>query len=334
MPPLVSVLLPARDAEATLATALRSVARQSEPRLECVVVDDASRDRTRAVAERFAAADARFLVVRGPGQGLVAALEAGRRHCRGRFIARLDADDWMHRRRLELQAQALESDPTLAGVGCHVRIFPRAGLREGRIAYERWLNAIDSPERVRAEAFVECPLAHPGLCLRSEVLARLGWREAGWAEDYDLVLRILAEGGRLGVVRQRLLAWRDSPQRLSRTDPRYAIERFTACKAAFLAEGLLAASERYHLWGHGDTGRALRRALAAHGKTPAAIVELHPGRLGQQIHGTPVVRPEALAELPRRPIVVSVAGAPARGQIRAALGAMGFRECVDFVCAA
>ena len=60
---------------------------------------------------------------------------------------------------------------------------------------------------------------------------------------------------------------------------------------------------------------------------------LHPGRLGQTIHGAPVVAPEALADL-AGPIVVSVAGAGPRRQIRAALAALGREEGVDFVCAA
>ena len=60
---------------------------------------------------------------------------------------------------------------------------------------------------------------------------------------------------------------------------------------------------------------------------------LHPGRLGQRIHGAPVIDPEALAGRRER-IVVSVAGAGARREIRHALAAMQFVERRDFVCAA
>jgi glycosyltransferase involved in cell wall biosynthesis len=328
------VLLPARDAEATLPAALRSCLRQSEARLEVIVVDDGSRDGTARVAEAAGSGDPRVLLLRTPARGLVPALHEGLVACRAPFIARMDADDWMHRDRLALQLAALEADPTLAGVGCHVRIFPRAALTDGRRAYERWLNEIDSPERVAAEAFVECPLAHPGLCLRRDALLDLGWRDRGWPEDYDLVLRLLASGRRLGVVPRRLLGWRDGPGRLSRRSPVYALERFTACKAHFLAEGFLAASREYLLWGYGRTGRALRRALAAHGRTPSHVIELHPGRLGQRIHGAPVLPPEALPGLRGTPLVVSVAGAEARALIRAQLAALAFAEGADFVCAA
>jgi hypothetical protein len=88
------------------------------------------------------------------------------------------------------------------------------------------------------------------------------------------------------------------------------------------------------LWGYGDTGRILSRALSTHGRTPAHIVELHPGRIGQVIAGAKVISPSELRLLPRRPLIVSVAGVTPRGQIRSALGELGYTDTVDFVCAA
>ena len=334
MRPEVSILLPACDAEATLAPCLRSVLRQREPRFECVLVDDGSEDGTRDCARRFGARDPRIRVIATAHHGLVAALNTGLAHCRAPLVARMDADDLMHRDRLAAQLAALRADPCLVAVGCHVRLFPRAGLTEGLRAYERWLNAIDSAERVRAEAFVECPLAHPGLMVRTHVLRALGYRDAGWPEDYDLVLRLLAAGAAIGVVPRRLVAWRDRPRRLWRTDPRYAVDRFTSCKAAFLAQGFLAHTRTYVLWGYGATARALRSALLVHDKRPSHVVEVHPGRVGNTIHGARVISVADLQARPRRPIVASVAGEEARREIRAALGAIGFREMRDYVCAA
>jgi hypothetical protein len=170
--------------------------------------------------------------------------------------------------------------------------------------------------------------------IHRHVLASFPYRNCGWAEDYDLILRLLAHGYALGVVPQRLLSWRDAPTRLSRLSPTYALERFTACKAAFLAQTFLAATRSYILWGYGATGKALCRALLTYGKQPAHIVELHPGRLGKTIHRAPVIPPETLPQVPTRPVVVSVAGEKARGEIRSAMTQMGFVELRDFVCAA
>ncbi len=332
--PRVSILLPVFDAAETLPACLRSIQRQTEPRWQCVVVDDGSGDGSLETARRFARCDARFQVVAAGRRGLVAALGSGTERCAAAVVARMDADDLMHRDRLRAQLSALDAAPELAAVGCHVRLFPRRELGEGMRAYERWLGSIDSPRRVREEAFVECPVAHPSLAIRRDVLREFGYRDRGWPEDYDLILRLLEQGREVGVVPRRLLAWRCGPQRLSRTAAMYRVDRFTACKASFLVRSFLSSSERYVLWGYGATGKALARALSAHGRRPSAIVELHPGRVGETIRGAPVIRPEELAGPPSDPVVVSVAGVQARSEIRADLARMGFHEIRDYVCAA
>jgi glycosyltransferase involved in cell wall biosynthesis len=333
-PPRVSVLLPVWNAAETLPSCLQSLLRQSEPRWECVLVDDGSTDGSLELARGFARRDDRIRVLAGPHRGLVAALNTGLDRCRGALVARMDADDVMRRERLAAQAAALDASPGLAAVGCHARLFPSAALGPGMRAYARWLRSIDSPARVREEAFVECPVAHPTLMLRRERLAELGYRERDWPEDYDLVLRLLERGEQIGVVVRRLLAWRRGPASLSRTHADYAPARFTACKAEFLARGFLAGASGYVLWGYGGTGRALARALRAHGKQPSEIVELHPGRIGRTIQGARVIPPEALALRPGLPLVVSVAGETARTQIRGELARRGFVELRDYLCAA
>jgi len=332
--PRVSILLPVWNAETTLATALRSIERQTEPGWECLVIDDGSTDGSRALAESFAARDRRFRVSAQPHRGLIASLVAGQALCRAPLIARMDADDWMHRDRLRHQCDALDARPELDAVGCFVRIFPRAGLPEGRRRYEGWLLSQADPEAIWRDRFIECPVAHPTLMIRRTRLRALGYRDLGWPEDYDLLLRLLREGPVVGNVPRRLLGWRDLPDRLSRSHPQYDLARFTDCRAWHLSRDFLHGHERYVLWGHGRTGRALRRALEALGHRAAAIVEVHPRRVGNRIHGAEVIAPPALATRPRLPIVTSVAGSGPRGEIRAALAGMGFRDGHDFVCAA
>ena len=78
----------------------------------------------------------------------------------------------------------------------------------------------------------------------------------------------------------------------------------------------------------------LRTALLEHRREPSHIVEVHQGRIGQNIHGAPVIAPAGLLALRPSRIVVSVAGAGPRARIRTELAAMGFRELRDFICAA
>ncbi|MCP3979664.1 MAG: glycosyltransferase family 2 protein [bacterium] len=333
--PRISILLPARNAEQTIDACLRSLMRQTERDWECVLVDDGSTDRTADLAREVAGSDRRLRIETSSHRGLVATLNAGLEQCRAELVARMDSDDVMHRERLARQLSHLERHPDHAAVGCHVRMFPRDELRDGSRNYEKWINGICDADGVRRERFVECPVAHPALMLRRDELTSLGgYRDMGWPEDYDLLLRLAVAERKVGIVPQRLLCWRDGPTRLSRTAEEYGLDRFTACKAAFLAAGFLAARERYVLWGYGSTGRALRRALAEHGKHPSHIVELHRGRLGNIIHGAPVIPPTALRDIPRAPLLVSVAGAGPRDEIRAELTAMGFSETHDFYCTA
>jgi len=337
MTPLVSILMPVRDAAATLPACIESLRRQRGPSWECIAVDDGSRDGSATCLARAAAEDPRLVVLSQPASGIVAALGRGLVECRGQYVARMDADDVMRSNRLERQVAALESDPSLSGVGCHVRLFPRGALSPRRLEYEAWLNSLASPGDVARDAFVECPLAHPTFMLRRSVLERFGYRDMGWPEDYDLVLRLLGAGLRLAVVPDRLLCWRDGASRLSRTSAVYGIDRFTACKAFFLAAGFLRDSDRYILWGYGDTGRTLSRALAEYGKRPRAIIEVHPGRIGQRILDAPVVSPSELPGLMRgepEPILVSVARPGPRAEVRAALDAQGYVERRDYSCTA
>jgi glycosyltransferase involved in cell wall biosynthesis len=332
--PAISLLLPVRDAAATLGHCLASLARQRERDFECVIADDGSQDASLAIAREGSARDPRFRALALPRRGLVPALSEGLAACRGRYVARMDADDIAHRDRLAEQRAALEADASLAAVGCRVRCFPRATLGPGLRAYEAWLNAIGSAEDVAREAFIECPIAHPSLFARAELLRAFGYRDQGWPEDYDLLLRMLGAGLRVGCVPRRLLAWRHSSDRLSRRDPRYADLRFVACKAEFLAAGFLQGSREYLLWGFGRTGRALARELRARGRHPAAIVELDPRKLGQRIHGALVVPPEALPAPGELPLLASVAGIDARTRIRAHLDARGWREREHYLCCA
>ncbi len=337
MIPRVSILLPVWNAGETLTTALRSLERQRETRWECLIVDDGSTDASTRIAAAFAARDPRFRVVPRAHEGLVAALNAGAALCRAPLVARMDADDWMHRDRLALQCDWLDHHPDLDAVGAHVRSFPRQQLEGGARRYEAWLQSLRSPFEIWRDRFVECGIAHPTWLIRRDRLAELAYRDCDWPEDYDLLLRLLARGPCVGVVPRRLLGWRHAEHSTSRRDGRYALDRFTACRAHYLSRDFLGPARTYVLWGHGPTARALRRELEALDHRPAAIVEVHPRRLGQTIGGAPVVPPDALSEradLRELPLIAAVSGAAPRTQIRADLEARGYRDGLDFVCAA
>ncbi|HEX4385162.1 MAG TPA: glycosyltransferase family 2 protein, partial [Myxococcales bacterium] len=109
----VSVLLPARNASATVRAAVESMLSQTLPPDEIILVDDASTDGTAGALP----ASPLIKIVQGEGRGLVAALNLGLRSCRGDVIARMDADDVSHPERLRLQLELLASNPKLGAAG-------------------------------------------------------------------------------------------------------------------------------------------------------------------------------------------------------------------------
>jgi cellulose synthase/poly-beta-1,6-N-acetylglucosamine synthase-like glycosyltransferase len=333
--PAISVLLPARDAQDTLERAARSILAQSLSDLELVLVDDGSQDDTPRLLGRLAQEDCRVTVVRTYGLGLVGALNLGLEACRAPLLARMDADDEAHPRRLEAQARALAQTPLLWGVGTQVELF-----REDRPPspnmqlYIRWLNSLVEPARLHQERFIESPLCHPSVMLRREVLERVGgWREGPFPEDYELWLRLLEHGPKLAVVPEVLLRWRDHDRRLTRTDPRYAPSAFSALKATYLARGPLSARPAV-VWGAGPSGLAMFRRLKAAGVTVKALLEVSARKIGQRIEGVPVLAPDAVDQRGDAHLVVAVGAKGAREEIRAFLSARGLTEGPDYTCAA
>lgn len=332
--PSVSVLLPARDAQATIQAALASVRAQTFTDFEVVVVDDGSRDRTSAIVREAASVDDRIRLIEGEGRGIVHALNHGLAACRAPLVARFDADDLMHRDRLARQVPILAERTELAGVGSKVRCFPRRTLRDGMLRYEAWQNAVLTAEAVRRERFIEAPLVHPSMTLRRAALERVdGWRDSPWAEDLDLWLRMLESGMELAKVPEVLLLWRDGSTRLTRTDPRYAPETFFRAKAHFLTRGPLR-SRPAVIWGAGPIGKTLMKALDAEGARVVALVDIDPRKVGQRVHGRPVIAPEKLPFEPGAVLLGAVGAVGAREEIRAAAGQRGYVEGEDFFACA
>jgi len=318
-------LLPCRNAASTLPEAIASLDAQTFGDVEVIAVNDGSLDDTAALLDEWAARDPRVRVLHEPRCGLVASLEAARHVAGADLLARMDADDIAHPERLERQVALLDATPAVAACGTLVRYVPRHTLRDGARRYEAWINALVTPADIERELFVECPIPHPTLMIRREALSAVGgYRDPGWPEDYDLVLRLWSAGARMQKVDEVLLDWRDSPGRLSRRDPRYDENAFRRCKVHYLGRRI--GRRDVVVWGAGPVGKAFARALQGVGHRVAAFVDLDPRKIGQEIHGAPVIPPDGVNAF-RRAFCVGAVGSPgAREEIRAMLAAFGWRE--------
>ena len=333
-PPLVTVLMPVRNAAATLGPCLDSIQAQSLTDFELLIVDDASGDDTRELASARAASDARIRLLRGPRPGLVACLNAGLAAARAALIARMDGDDVMDCERLALQWQYLRRHPDVDVVASRVRAFPVGRLGAGMIEYLRWQNACLASDALRDEVFVECPITHPSAMFRrATVIGAGGYRDGDFPEDYELWLRLTEHGCRLAKIDRCLLHWRQRDDSLSRRDPRYSRDAFDRLRARYLARDRRLGGQRpLVFWGAGRRTRGRASHVIALGCSPRAWIDVDPRKIGNCIHGAPVVAPEWLRHRQPRPFVLTwVASHGARDSIGSALASMGYRRGADYL---
>lgn len=335
--PVISVLLPVRNGGRWLNQSLTSLARQTLHTFEVIVVDDGSVDDSGTILDRWADEDQRFTIIHQPPSGLVSSLNRGLELCRGPLVARMDADDISHPRRLELQAAVLTSHSEVGVVSCLVNHFPSHRVAMGFRLYEAWLNSLMTHDAMAGERFIESPIAHPSVMVRRELLTEIGgWRDVVWAEDYDLWLRLFKAGATFEKIDRFLFFWREHGERLTRTDPRYSVPNFLRCKAHYLARGPLAGAGGVILWGAGQTGRRLSAFLMAEGVEIAAVVDIDPMKIGGALRGIPVISPEELEiHLGSDTVVLAaVASRGARDLIRARLSELDLEEGKTFWCVA
>jgi GT2 family glycosyltransferase len=337
--PQVSVLMPCFNAALSVEESLDSLARQSLVDFEAILVDDGSKDGTLDVLKRWAARDDRFRVLRQSHQGIIAALNTGLAACRAPLVARMDADDRSHPRRLERQLDYLRSNPEIAVAGCLVTGFPPENVREGFQVYLNWLNSLVDDVNIRREIFIESPLAHPSVMVRREWYeAAGGYQDHGWPEDYDLWLRLYLLGAGFGKVPEFLLEWRETAGRLTRRDRRYSLENFLRAKACYLVQGPLKGRDAVMIWGAGMMGRRLGKQLERRGVPLRLFVDIDPRKIGRTRRGWPIARPEELLQWWGRfshPVLLAAVGARgARPLIRQQLIDLGLVEGRDWWSAA
>lgn len=331
--PTVSVVMPVRDAADTVAQAIASIRQQTFRDWEILVVDDGSTDDSHAIAEAASEADPRIRPLVSPGHGIVSALNHGLTQARGRFIARMDADDVSLPERLAAQVELLEARPDIGVAGCRVRFGGDANASRGYALHVEWSNSLLTPGEIALNRFIESPLAHPSVMFRRELAARHGgYRDGAFPEDYELWLRWLDAGVRFAKASAVLIVWNDPPARLSRTHPRYAMDAFYAVKAEYLTREIArtARGRAVWVWGAGRPTRVRAEMLCRHGIEIRGYIDIDPQKWGRVIGSRRVIAPEEIPP-PREALVLGyVAKRGARELIRGYLTARGFREGMDF----
>ncbi len=179
----VSVIIPCRDARATLADAIRSALNQTVPPLEVLVIDDRSRDDSAALAAGFGPP---VRVLAGSGRGPGAARRMGVEAARGRYIAFVDADDIVDAAKNERQLAVLSAarTETVVHTGATLRWLGDTRPPRLRSGGER------ASGRCTRAIFESNPVCGASVMMRRELILDLGNFRADLpiSEDYAMWL--------------------------------------------------------------------------------------------------------------------------------------------------
>jgi alpha-1,3-rhamnosyltransferase len=215
----VSVLVPSYNHARFVAEALRSIFRQTHAPRELLVIDDGSTDGSARVVAR-ALEESPFpceLIARG-NRGLCATLNEGLARTRGRYFAYLGSDDLWLPDFLGARLDALDARPGAVLAYGHALIVD--GQTRVMDCTADWAEYADGDARPMLRRTV-APMS-PTVVYRREALARHGWREGSRLEDFDLYLRLSAEG-EFAFDARVLSAWRRHGGNTSR-DQRMMLE--------------------------------------------------------------------------------------------------------------
>ncbi len=337
MKPQVSIVLPFKDAEATIMDSIQSVLEQSDQNWELRLIDDHSRDKSGDLIKKVVAADSRVFVHLNPGEGICDALNHGIEESTSSLIARMDADDLMRKNRIFEQSVFMRNNPGVGLVASkvsHIDEMP-GGKARGYRLYVSWTNTIITTKDIMNNRFIESPFAHPSVMFQKQIIEKFGgYRKGNFPEDYELWLRWMHKGVVMKKLNQTLLDWRDHPDRLSRKDISYSKKYFQQTKACYLAlwiEENLPPNTSLSAWGTGKVAKKQLNYLKEHGIRIAAFYDVDPRKIGNPLDHVIIKSNLEIPDKGKEFILVLVGNQGARLEIQSFLNSRGYEVGKDFL---
>jgi glycosyltransferase involved in cell wall biosynthesis len=178
--PMISVLMPVHNCPQFIEEAVDSILQQRYRNFELLIIDDGSNDRTNEIATRLSSRDERVHVLWQEKSGIVAALNHGIRQAKGKYLARMDADDIAHPMRLGLQVTRMETEPWLVACGTDFIKFGNSA---------QYVSTPRTDKDCKAILMIESCFAHPTVMMRTQVIKHADLEygaDAEYVEDYNL----------------------------------------------------------------------------------------------------------------------------------------------------
>lgn len=243
--PSVSVLLPVYNAEQFLSDAILSILEQTYGDFELLVIDDGSTDRSAEILRSYAAKDSRLKLLSRENRGLCATLNELIELAKGKYVARMDADDICEPDRFQRQVEFLDGHPEVVVVGGAIKQIDAAGRPIRTLIPPLEHDDIDAKNVVGHTS-----ICHPTAMIVTAKLRAVGAYDVAFegAEDLDLWLR-LAEVGKLTNLREPVLLYRLHEKSVSATRAEEQAQRLKgACEAAWARRGLIGPTFEYTHW--------------------------------------------------------------------------------------
>ncbi len=323
--PEISVLLPVYNGAKTIERTINSILNQKFPSLELVVINDGSTDETFEVVKSID--DNRLRYFDKPHSGLAKTLNFGLEKCQGKYIARIDADDYSPPLRLEKQYDHLENNPGIGVVSGKV-IYSSDNPQEGYKLHVDWLNSISGAEAIFNNRFQDAPVAHPSVMFRKHLVDDLGgYSEEEVPEDYELWLRWMDHGIHFDKVNDVVLHWEDSTVRLSRNHINYSDAAFHQVKAKYFQNWYLrnGGNRELWIWGRGKWVNKRVKFLESLGLQIKGYIDVIANEEHHVIHYDNIVSLEG-------PMILSyVANREGKAQIQEFVTRNGFKCGKDFI---
>lgn len=258
--------MPYKNAAPYLAQCLDSIRNQTIENWELIAINDHSDDDSLSILNNYSSKDDRIRCLNNVGTGIISALRLAYQHAKGTYITRMDADDIMTPKKLELLVEQikLHGKGTLA-VGL-VEYISATEVGDGYRSYEQWLNKLSRDNTNFTAIYKECVVPSPAWMLLREDLDRCGAFDPDiYPEDYDLAFRMRAARLKVQATTKVVHYWRDHPQRSSRTDNNYKDNSFLKLKVYHFLKSDHDIKKQLVLWGAGNKGKKIARILGEQG---------------------------------------------------------------------
>lgn len=329
--PKISVVMPVHNGAPFITEAVNSILNQTFTDFELIIVDDGSTDSTRIITASLERKDTRVRVFRTEAKGVVKASNFGIEKAKGRWIARLDADDIALNDRLLKQLEYAENN-NLDLIGSKAEIISDDDIGDGFKAYFAWTNGLLSHEEIQKEILSESPFIHSSIFAKKEIFRKFPYKLENGPEDYELWLRMSRNKVKFGKVDETLVKWRynkNGNSRSATTDTKI----FAKVKLEHLLKCGLQEKRKIVIQGAGHQGKMWLRLLLEHNLNVVGLLDVAEKRIGKKIENVQVFHLDEINRL-KFDYLISAVGQKGpntkRDEIRQQLKTAGLTEQTDF----